>query len=142
MPAKNTIMSAVEALPVAAATKDSVAQFELELGERQSARTAWPKITLVTAVYNGEEYLEATMRSIVNQGYPNLEYIVVDDGSTDGTAEIIRKYERQVSACFRQENQGLYAALNAGFARSTGEVMGWLNSSDMLQVNGLFTVGR
>src|SRR6266849_4608872 len=103
--------------------------------------TEWPKITLVTAVYNGEEYLEATMRSIVNQGYPNLEYIVVDDGSTDGTAGIIRKFASSVSVWFRQENQGLYAALNAGFARSTGEIMGWLNSSDMLQVNGLFTVG-
>jgi glycosyltransferase involved in cell wall biosynthesis len=103
--------------------------------------TCWPKITLVTAVYNGEEYLEATIRSVVNQGYPNLEYIVVDDGSTDGTAEIIRKYERQVSCWFSQANQGLYAALNAGFARSTGEVMGWLNASDLLQVNGLFTVG-
>jgi len=101
----------------------------------------WPKITLVTAVYNGEEYLEATIRSIVNQGYPNLEYIVVDDGSTDGTAEIIRKYEREVSCWFSRANQGLYAALNAGFAKSTGEIMGWLNSSDMLQVNGLFTVG-
>ncbi len=75
----------------------------------------WPKITLVTAVYNGEEYLEATMRSIVNQGYPNLEYIVVNDGSTDGTVEIIRKYEGQVSCWFSQTNQGLYAALNAGF---------------------------
>ncbi len=108
---------------------------------KEQGEISWPKITLVTAVYNGKEYLEATMRSIVNQGYPNLEYIVVDDGSTDGTAEIIRKYERQVNGWFRQENQGLYAALNAGFARSTGEIMGWLNSSDMLQVNGLFTVG-
>jgi glycosyltransferase involved in cell wall biosynthesis len=101
----------------------------------------WPKITVVTAVYNGEEYLEETMRSIVNQGYPNLEYIVVNDGSTDGTEEIIRKYEHAVSSWFSQANQGLYAALNAGFARSTGEIMGWLNSSDLLQVNGLFTVG-
>ena len=101
----------------------------------------WPKITLVTAVYNGEEYLEATIRSIVSQGYPNLEYIVVDDGSTDGTVEIIRKYEREVSSWFSQANQGLYAALNAGFAKSTGEIMGWLNSSDLLQGNGLFTVG-
>src|SRR6266478_3037365 len=101
----------------------------------------WPKITLVTAVYNGEEYLEATIRSIVNQEYPDLEYIVVDDGSTDGTAEIIRKYGRGVSCWFSQANQGLYAALNAGFARSTGEIMGWLNASDLLQVNGLFTVG-
>jgi glycosyltransferase involved in cell wall biosynthesis len=105
------------------------------------SETKWPKITLVTAVYNGEEYLEATMRSIINQGYPNLEYIVVDDGSTDRTVEIIRKYEREVSCWFSQANQGLYAALNAGFARSSGEVMGWLNSSDLLQVNALFTVG-
>ena len=109
--------------------------------DRRLAGTAWPKITLVTAVYNGEEYLEETIRSIVNQGYPNLEYNVVDDGSTDGTVEIIRKYERAVSCWFSQANQGLYAALNAGFARSTGEIMGWLNSSDLLQVNGLFTVG-
>jgi glycosyltransferase involved in cell wall biosynthesis len=92
-------------------------------------------------VYNGAEYLEATIRSVVEQGYPNLEYIVVDDGSTDGTVEIIRKYERYVSCWFSQANQGLFAALNAGFARSTGEIMGWLNSSDLLQTNGLFTAG-
>ena len=105
------------------------------------SESEWPKITLVTAVYNGEEYLEATMRSVLNQGYPNLEYIVVDDGSTDGTTEIIRKYEKERTRWFSQANQGLYAALNAGFARSTGEIMGWLNASDLLQVNGLFTVG-
>jgi glycosyltransferase involved in cell wall biosynthesis len=105
------------------------------------SETTWPKITLVTAAYNGEEYLEATIRSIVNQGYPNLEYIVVDDGSTDGTVEIIRKHEGEMTCWFSQTNQGLYAALNAGFSRSTGEIMGWLNSSDLLQGNGLFTVG-
>jgi len=143
MPTRDPIASATEAQPVAAATAERAcaAQFELESGVRPSARTEWPKITLITAVYNGEEYLEATIRSIVNQGYPNLEYIVVDDGSTDGTVGIIRKYEREVSCWFSQANQGLFAALNAGFARSTGEIMGWLNSSDMLQVNGLFTVG-
>ena len=101
----------------------------------------WPKITVVTAVYNGAEYLEATIRSVVEQGYPNLEYIVVDDGSTDGTVGIIQKYERYVSCWLSQANAGLFAALNAGFARSTGEIMGWLNSSDLLQTNGLFTVG-
>ncbi len=143
MPINDTTVATTEAQPIgtAAEARVSVAQCDLELEERQSARREWPKITLVTAVYNGEEYLEATIRSIVNQGYPNLEYIVVDDGSTDRTAEIIRKYEREVSCWFSQANQGLYAALNAGFARSTGEIMGWLNSSDMLQVNGLFTVG-
>src|SRR6202011_524721 len=143
MPTKNAIVSATEAQPVAAVAAEHtrLTHSALELGERQSSSTDWPKITLVTAVYNGEEYLEATIRSIVNQGYPNLEYIVVDDGSTDGTVEIIRKYERAVSCWFSQANQGLYAALNAGFARSSGEIMGWLNSSDLLQVNGLFTVG-
>src|SRR3984893_19285852 len=143
MPAENTTITATEPQALAAATAEraSGAQCDLELCPRQSARAEWPKITLVTAVYNGVEYLEATMRSIVNQGYPNLEYIVVDDGSTDGTGEIIRKYEGAVSCWFRQANQGLFAALNAGFARSTGEIMGWLNSSDLLQGNGLFTVG-
>ena len=103
--------------------------------------TLWPKITVVTAVYNGEDYLDATIRSVLNQSYPNLEYIIVDDGSTDRTSEIIRKYEPHLSQWFHQPNRGLFGALNAGFARSSGEIMGWLNSSDLLQVNGLFTVG-
>jgi glycosyltransferase involved in cell wall biosynthesis len=92
-------------------------------------------------VYNGEEYLEATIRSIVGQGYPNLEYILVNDGSTDRTADIIRKYDGQISGWIEQRNQGLYAALNAGFARCSGEIMGWLNASDMLHTNGLLVVG-
>jgi glycosyltransferase involved in cell wall biosynthesis len=140
---KNIMVSTTDAesIGAVAATRANVVDFEIELGERESLHTEWPKITLVTAVYNGAKYLEATIRSVVEQGYPNLEYIVVDDGSTDGTAEIIRKYERYVSCWFRQENRGLFAALNAGFARSTGEIMGWLNSSDLLQTNGLFTVG-
>jgi len=101
----------------------------------------WPRITMVTAVYNGEAYLEDTIRSLVYQGYPNLEYIIVNDGSTDRTAEIIRDYERYLTAWINQENQGLYAALNVGFARSTGEVMGWLNCSDKLHTGGLAVVG-
>lgn len=105
-----------------------------------SAPASLPRISIVTAVFNGEQYLEATLRSVLGQNYPNLEYTVVDDGSTDATPEIIRKYESQLACVIRQTNQGLYPALNAGFARSTGEVMGWLNSSDLLQVNGLFVV--
>ena len=143
MPGKNVMTAAAETSTstATAEVRASVAHFEVKLGERPKARLEWPKITVVTAVYNGEEYLEATIRSVVAQGYPNLEYIVVDDGSTDGTAEIIGKYEREVSCWIRQENRGLFAALNAGFAKSSGEIMGWLNSSDLLQTNGLFTVG-
>jgi glycosyltransferase involved in cell wall biosynthesis len=101
----------------------------------------WPRITIVTAVYNGEEYLEAAIRSILNQGYPNLEYFIVDGGSTDGTLRIIRKYETQITGWISEPDKGIYDALNKGFARATGEVMGWLNASDQLHINGLFVVG-
>src|SRR5215469_15818728 len=98
----------------------------LKLGEQP-----WPRITLVTAVYNGERFLEDTIRSVLSQGYPKLEYVIVNDGSTDATVEIIKKYEQHLAGWINQSNRGLYAALNAGFERSTGEVLGWLNSSDM-----------
>lgn len=124
----------------ATAARSPVLEFQLELPAEQPRPTQWPKITLVTAVYNGEALLDATIRSILNQGYPNLEYIVVDDGSTDLTPEIIRAYAPYLNRCIQQPNQGLFAALNAGFAASSGEIMGWLNSSDLLQINSLFTV--
>jgi len=101
----------------------------------------WPRITMVTAVYNGEQYLEDTIRSIVLQGYPNLEYIIVNDGSTDGTVDIIRKYEQHLVEWINQPNKGLYAALNAGFAQASGEILGWLDASDKLHTSGLFVVG-
>jgi glycosyltransferase involved in cell wall biosynthesis len=92
-------------------------------------------------VYNGVRFIEETIRSIVYQGYPNLEYIVVDGGSSDGTVEIIRKYERQISWWVSRRDRGVYDALNNGFAHSTGDIMGWLNASDLLHTNGLFVVG-
>ncbi|HKW56450.1 MAG TPA: glycosyltransferase family 2 protein [Candidatus Acidoferrum sp.] len=101
----------------------------------------WLRISLVTAVRNGAKYLEATIQSIINQHYPNLEYIVIDGGSSDGTLDIIKKYESHISCWISEPDPGLYDALNKGFARSTGEIMGWLNASDMLQINGLFVVG-
>ncbi len=104
-------------------------------------RNSLPRISLVTAVYNGERFLEDTFRSVFSQGYPNLEYIVVNDGSTDGTLEIIREYGQYITHVIDQPNQGLYSALNVGFAKSTGEIIGWLNCSDMLHTRGLFVVG-
>lgn len=109
--------------------------------EPSVAAAVWPRITLVTAVYNGERHLEETICSVLEQRYPNLEYIVVDDGSTDGTPQILKKYELQLTACVRQVNLGMYAALNAGFARSTGEILGWLNDSDKLHTGALLVVG-
>jgi glycosyltransferase involved in cell wall biosynthesis len=103
--------------------------------------SSWPRISLVTAVYNGETHLEETICSVLGQSYPNLEYIIVDDGSTDRTPEIVKKYEHYFAWWTSQPNQGMYASLNIGFARSTGEVLGWLNDSDMLHPGGLSVVG-
>jgi glycosyltransferase involved in cell wall biosynthesis len=107
----------------------------------RAASTQWPRITLVTPVYNGARFIEETIRSIVYQGYPNLEYIVVDGGSSDGTVEIIKKYENHISWRVSRHDKGVYDALNNGFSHSTGDIMGWLNASDLLHTNGLFVVG-
>jgi glycosyltransferase involved in cell wall biosynthesis len=97
---------------------------------------------MVTAVRNGAKYIEDTIRSIVEQGYPNLEYLIVDGASTDGTQDIIRKYEKHLAGWISEPDKGVYDALNKGFARSTGEVMGWLNASDILHSGGLLAVGE
>jgi glycosyltransferase involved in cell wall biosynthesis len=119
---------------------------EVELNEREHREapkggSVWPRITVVTAVRNGAQYIEDTIRSVISQGYPDLEYIVVDGVSTDGTLDIIQKYEKHITSWVSQPDKGVYDALNTGFARSTGEVMGWLNASDQLHINSLFVVG-
>jgi glycosyltransferase involved in cell wall biosynthesis len=120
---------------------DSVASGIQLASTLTEASTRWPRITLVTPVYNGARFIEATIRSIVYQGYPNLEYIVVDGGSTDGTVEIIKKYENHISWWISRPDKGVYDALNTGFSRSTGTIMGWLNASDVLHTSGLLVVG-
>lgn len=101
----------------------------------------WPSIAIVTPVFNSARYLETTIQSVISQGYPNLQYVIADGGSTDGTLEIIRKYESHLHAWFSEPDRGMYDALNKGFARTTSEVMGWINASDLLHVRSLFTVG-
>jgi cellulose synthase/poly-beta-1,6-N-acetylglucosamine synthase-like glycosyltransferase len=114
----------------------------IRLAPRLSVDDAeWPRITLVTPVYNGVRFIEDTIRSIVYQGYSNLEYIVVDGGSNDGTIDIIRQYQKHISWWVSRRDQGVYDALNNGFAQSTGNIMGWLNASDLLHTSGLFVVG-
>jgi len=101
----------------------------------------WPRITLVTAVLNSARFIEQTMRSVLSQSYPNLEYFIVDGGSTDGTVDIIRRYERDLVWWVSEPDQGHFDALNKGFARSSGSIMGWINGSDQLHVGSLFVVG-
>jgi len=93
--------------------------------------TLWPLISIVTPSYNQGEYLEATIRSTLLQGYPNLEYIVMDGGSTDGSHAIIRKYAPWLVHWESGPDGGQYAAVQKGFERSSGQIMAWLNSDDM-----------
>ncbi|WP_234733539.1 glycosyltransferase family 2 protein [Tellurirhabdus bombi] len=100
---------------------------------------SFPKISVITPSFNQGKYLEDTILSVIRQGYPNLEYIIIDGGSTDDSVAIIKKYEQQLSYWVSEPDNGLYHALQKGFARSTGEVMAWINSDDMYHKKSLFT---
>lgn len=100
----------------------------------------YPKISIVTPVYNQVQYLEQTILSIINQGYPNLEYIIIDGGSTDGTVDVIRKYESHLAYWVSEPDKGMYHAIQKGFEHSTGEIMCWLNSDDVFFDKCLFAV--
>lgn len=93
--------------------------------------TSWPLITIVTPSYQQAEFLEETLRSVLLQGYPNLEHIVVDGGSTDGSVEIIERYAPWLSWWVSEADRGQSHAINKGFSRATGHILGWLNSDDI-----------
>ena len=101
-----------------------------------------PKISIITPTFNCSKYLEDTIKSIISQNYPNLEYIVIDGGSTDGTVEIIRKYSDFIAFWISEPDDGMYDAINKGFQRSTGEIMAWLNSDDLYHNGALLCVGE
>jgi GT2 family glycosyltransferase len=90
----------------------------------------WPRICIVTPSYNQASFLEETLRSVLLQGYPNLEYIVMDGGSDDGSVEVLRKYEPWLSYLRIGPDEGQAAAIAEGFQRSKAEIMAWLNSDD------------
>jgi glycosyltransferase involved in cell wall biosynthesis len=102
----------------------------------------FPKISIVTVNYNGAEYLERTIKSVLDQRYPNLEYIIIDGGSTDNSIEIIRKYESRLVYWKSEPDQGMYDALQKGFKKTTGEIMGWINSDDLFHQNAFFRVAE
>jgi glycosyltransferase involved in cell wall biosynthesis len=99
-------------------------------------------ISIVTPSYNQGDYLEACMRSILDQRYPNLEYVIMDGGSRDRSPEIIRKYQAQLAHWESHPDAGHYDAINRGFAHTSGEIMAWLNSDDLYTPWTLATVSE
>lgn len=101
----------------------------------------WPKVTIVTPSYNQGAYIEATIQSVLNQGYPNLEYLVMDGASTDGTVGILKKYGRRVR-WVSEKDRGQTHAINKGLRRGRGEIVSYLNADDLLEDGALFIVAQ
>lgn len=92
---------------------------------------ALPKISIITPSYNQGHYIEETIQSILSQGYPNLEYIIIDGGSNDSTVEVIKKYQDQITYWVSEKDKGQSDAINKGIKMATGDIVAWLNSDDV-----------
>lgn len=92
----------------------------------------YPKISVITPNFNQGGFIEQTICSVLDQGYPNLEYIIIDGGSTDNSVEIIKSFENELTYWVSEKDEGMYHAINKGFAKATGDIMCWINSDDVL----------
>jgi len=101
---------------------------------------ALPRVSIVVPSFNQGRFIGATLQSIIDQQYPNLELIVVDGGSTDNSLSVIKQYEAHLTWWVSEPDSGQTAAINKGFLRSTGEIMAWINSDDLVASGGLFRV--
>ncbi len=105
---------------------------------RLAAGMAWPRVSLVTPSYNQGEYLEDAILSVLHQGYPDLEYFIMDGASTDGTGEILEAYASRLTYWESAPDRGQAHAINKGWQRATGKYLWWLNADDMLMPGALF----
>ncbi len=110
--------------------------------ETTPGQTLPPRISIVTLSFNQARFLDAAIASIVDQGYPNLDYIVVDPGSTDGSRAIIEARRHQISTVLLDPDKGPADGLNQGFAAATGDIFGYINADDLLLPGALATIAR
>ncbi len=106
--------------------------------EIYNSQQFWPKISIVTPSFNQGKYIEETIRSILLQNYPNLEFIVIDGGSTDSTIDILKKYNNWITYWISEPDTGQSDAINKGINQCSGQYFNWINSDDFLNINALF----
>src|SRR5919108_2015168 len=96
-----------------------------------NTRSALPKVSIITPSFNQGQFIEASIRSVLEQDYPNIEYIIVDGNSKDDSVEVIKKYADRLAWWISEKDKGHADALNKGFSHATGEILAWLNSDDI-----------
>ena len=111
-----------------------------QLPDCQKDGSPWPKVSIVTPSYNQGEFIEETIRSVLLQGYPNLEYIIIDGGSSDDSVDIIQKYSPWLTAWVSEPDRGQTHAVNKGFGRCTGSILAWMNSDDTYESGAIAAV--
>lgn len=123
-------------------SQNSEYNYPLKIVEGNEELKNYPKISVITPSYNQGQYLEKTIQSVLNQNYPNLEYLIIDGGSTDQSVDIINKYKSRVSFAISEKDRGQSHAINKGFSLASGDIYCWLNSDDYFLPNTLHTVAK